>query len=99
MKVMHVVSSLKVGGAERFVIDLAVEQKQAHGFQTTVLSMGKKGEPLETEVNKFNLGLLHGAKISQLRSYLSQFDIVHVHSSYCLLRILLASIFLSLIHI
>jgi len=94
MKVMHVVSSLNVGGAERFVIDLAVEQKQAHGFQTTVLSMGKKGEPLETEVNKFNLGLLHGSKISQLRSYLSQFDIVHVHSSYCLLRILLASLFL-----
>ena len=96
MKVLHVVSSLNVGGAERFVIDLAVEQKQAHGFQTSVLSMGKKGEPLETEVNKFNLGLLHGTKITQLRSYLSQFDIVHVHSSYCLLRILLASLFLSI---
>jgi len=90
---MHVVSSLNVGGAERFVIDLASEQKQ-HGIQTSVLSMGEEGEPLESEIKRFNLGLFHGTKISQLRSYLSQFDIVHVHSSYSLLRILLASLFL-----
>lgn len=94
MKVMHVVSSLNVGGAERFVIDLATEQKQQHGFQTTVLSMGSAGEPLETEVKRFDLGLLHGTSISVLRRYLSSFDIVHVHSSYSLLRILLASLFL-----
>jgi glycosyltransferase involved in cell wall biosynthesis len=94
MKIIHVVSSLNVGGAERFVIDLATEQKQEHGFQTTVLSMGEKGEPLESEVKRFSLGLLHGTKITQLRAYLSLFDIVHVHSSYSLLRILLASLFL-----
>jgi glycosyltransferase involved in cell wall biosynthesis len=94
MKIIHVVSSLNVGGAERFVIDLATEQKQEHGFQTTVLSMGEKGEPLESEVKRFSLGLLHGTKIAQLRSYLTLFDIVHVHSSYSLLRILLASLFL-----
>jgi glycosyltransferase involved in cell wall biosynthesis len=94
MQVIHVVSSLNVGGAERFVIDLAVEQQQNHHFNTTILSMGKEGEPLEKEVKRFGLGLVHGTKIRQLRSYLSEFDIVHVHSSYSLLRILLASMFL-----
>lgn len=94
MKVIHVVSSLNVGGAERFVIDLATEQKQEHGFHTSVLSMGEKGEPLESEVDRFGLGLLHGTKITKIRSYLSLFDIVHVHSSHCLLRVLLASLFL-----
>jgi glycosyltransferase involved in cell wall biosynthesis len=94
MKVLHVVSSLNVGGAERFVIDLATEQKEKHGFCTSVLSMGKQGEPLENEVKRFGIGLLHGTGICQLKSYLSSFDIVHVHSSYSLLRILLASLFL-----
>jgi len=94
MQVIHVVSSLNVGGAERFVIDLAVEQQQNHHFNTTILSMGKEGEPLEKEVKRFGLGLVHGTKIRQLRSYLSEFDIVHVHSSYSLFRILLASLLL-----
>lgn len=94
MKILHVVSSLNVGGAERFVIDLATQQKEQYGYQTSVLSMGKQGEPLEDEVKRFELGLLHAIGIAQLRSYLSTFDIVHVHSSYSLLRVLLASLFM-----
>lgn len=94
MKILHVVSSLNVGGAERFVIDIATEQMQQQGFQASILSMGKLGEPLESEVKRFGLGLLHGTEITKIRSYLSSFDIVHVHSSYSLLRILLASLFL-----
>lgn len=94
MKILHVVSSLNVGGAERFVIDLATQQKEQYGYKTSVLSMGKQGEPLEDEVKRFKLGLLHAIGITQLRSYLSTFDIVHVHSSYSLLRVLLASLFM-----
>ena len=94
MRILHVVSSLNVGGAERFVIDLATEQKQQQDFQTTILSMGNKGEPLENEAQRFELGLLHGTKISVLRGFLASYDIVHVHSSYSLLRVLFASLFL-----
>ncbi len=92
--VLHILSSLNVGGAERFVIDLATEQKQHYGYHASILSMGEKGEPLESEVKRFNIGLFHGRKIMDLRAHLSLFDIVHVHSSYCLFRILLASLFL-----
>ncbi|GHE89411.1 glycosyltransferase family 4 protein [Thalassotalea profundi] len=93
MKILHVVSSLNVGGAERFVIDLAAEQNK-QGQHATILSMGSKGEPLESEIKRFGLGLFHGTKIKILRSYLSLFDVVHVHSSYSLLRVLLASLML-----
>lgn len=93
MRILHVVSSLNVGGAERFVIDLAVEQKVSTHFYVSILSMGQVDEPLESEVEKFDLGLVHSTSIVDIRRILNDFDIVHVHSSHCLLRILLAALF------
>jgi len=40
VRVLHVVSSLNVGGAERFVIDLATEQKTNQKMSVGILSMG-----------------------------------------------------------
>jgi glycosyltransferase involved in cell wall biosynthesis len=93
VRILHVVSSLNVGGAERFVIDLAVEQKVSAHFDVSVMSMGKTGEPLESEINRFELGLLHSSSITDIQKILRDFDVVHVHSSHCLLRILLAALF------
>jgi glycosyltransferase involved in cell wall biosynthesis len=93
VRILHVVSSLNVGGAERFVIDLAVEQRVAAHCNVTILSMGESGEPLESEINKFDLGLLHSTNITDIRRILRDFDVVHVHSSHCLLRILLSALF------
>lgn len=95
MKIIHIVSSLDVGGAERFVIDLAAEQVKANNCSVTVLSMGRPGEPLEDEVKRFGIGLKHATAIRQLNTIFKEFDIVHVHSSYALLRALLACVFLS----
>lgn len=92
MRILHVVSSLNVGGAERFVIDLACEQKNALNCDVSVLSMGAEGEPLEQEVRSFEIGLLRHISIFKIRQLLHNFDIVHIHSSHCLLRVLLASI-------
>lgn len=96
MRILHVVSSLNVGGAERFVIDLAVEQKNNLQYSVGILSMGKPDEPLEAEVQKYQLELFHGTNLTSIRQLLKQFDIVHVHSSYCLLRVLLASLFIDI---
>jgi glycosyltransferase involved in cell wall biosynthesis len=93
VRILHVVSSLNVGGAERFVIDLALEQRVAAHFNVTILSMGQSGEPLESEINKFDLGLVHSTNIAEIRQILRNFDVVHVHSSHCLLRILLSALF------
>jgi glycosyltransferase involved in cell wall biosynthesis len=92
VRILHVVSSLNVGGAERFVIDLALEQRVAAHFNVTILSMGQSGEPLESEINKFDLRLLHSTNIIDIRRILRDFDVVHVHSSHCLLRILLSAL-------
>jgi glycosyltransferase involved in cell wall biosynthesis len=87
-----VVSSLNVGGAERFVIDLACEQKNALNCDVSILSMGIEGEPLEQEIRSFAIGLFRQSSIFKIRQLLHNFDIVHIHSSHCLLRVLLASI-------
>ncbi|XPF93388.1 glycosyltransferase family 4 protein [Colwellia sp. RE-S-Sl-9] len=93
MRILHVVSSLNVGGAERFVIDLAIEQNNSLKLKPSFLSMGKKDEPLEREIEKTYLHLFHATSIKELKIILKKYDVVHVHSSHCLLRILLASLF------
>lgn len=96
MHILHVVSSLNVGGAERFVIDLAAEQNANAGYDIGILSMGNYGEPLESELEKHNLRLHRETDIKAIKKLLSNVDVVHVHSSYCLLRVLLASMFMSI---
>jgi glycosyltransferase involved in cell wall biosynthesis len=93
MNILHVVSSLNVGGAERFVIDLAREQNKNANVEARILSMGVPGEPLEMEVKLSGLKLHHATGIKDIKELLNTFDIVNVHSSFCLLRILLASFF------
>ena len=94
VRILHVVSSLNVGGAERFVIDLACEQRNTLNCDVNVLSMGVEGEPLEQELSTFDIGLYRHSSIAKIRCALKDFDIVHIHSSHCLLRVLLAGIFL-----
>ncbi len=91
MKILHIVSSLHVGGAERFVIDLAYEQGKHHHIE--ILSMGKPNEPLAQELVKANIKVHYAVAILPLRRIFPRFDIIHIHSSHCLLRTLLASCF------
>ena len=94
MRILHVVSSLNVGGAERFVIDLAVQQKNAMGIDVGVISMGLNGEPLEGEVRCADINLHLATQTSKIRSILKCYDVVHIHSSHCLLRVLLSAVLL-----
>lgn len=96
MKVLHIVSSLNVGGAERFVIDLAIEQSSSLNLKPAILSMGEEKEPLEEEVNKANIPLLHATNILDLKNIFKSYDVIHVHSSHCLLRTLIASLLCSI---
>ncbi len=91
MRILHVVSSLNVGGAERFVIDLVTQQKNALAMTVGVLSMGKDNEPLESEVLSSDIKLHLSADIHKISVILNDYDVVHIHSSYCLLRVLLAA--------
>lgn len=91
MKILHIVSSLNVGGAERFVIDLAYEQCKQHHVE--ILSMGQQDEPLAQELTKENITTHYGYSVTILKNILPIFDVVHIHSSHCLLRVLIASLF------
>jgi len=95
VRVLHVVSSLNVGGAERFVIDLATEQKTNQKMSVGILSMGLSGEPLEGEVIKNNFSLYLNSNVLSIRKIIQQYDVVNIHSSYCLFRVLLASMFIN----
>lgn len=90
MKVLHIVSSLQVGGAERFVIDLATAQYNEHQCSIGILSMGEPTDPLTEPVNNAGFELFHAKKIHQLRRIFAKFDVIHVHTSHALLRSLLA---------
>ncbi|GLX83860.1 hypothetical protein tloyanaT_01120 [Thalassotalea loyana] len=84
--VIHVVSSLEVGGAERFVIDLCQLQKKA-GMSVAILSFGQETDPLVAECNAFNIDVFHTreGRIKKWRdaiNALSSFDIVHFHTPY-----------------
>lgn len=92
MRILHVLSSLNIGGAERFVIDLAVEQ-QSNLHQIGIVSMGKPEEPLHQEINSRGFSLHFTSNIIELIKIIRGYDVINVHSSYCLLRVLVASLF------
>jgi glycosyltransferase involved in cell wall biosynthesis len=88
LKIAHVVASLNVGGAERFVIDLCQTQKK-QGEHPLIISLGQPGEPLEAEcdsvgVTFFSSKFLSVIKLFQVFFRLRNIDIGHIHSSHAL---------------
>jgi glycosyltransferase involved in cell wall biosynthesis len=84
--IIHVVSSLEVGGAERFVIDLCQLQK-AKGCRAAILSFGKKTDPLVLECEKVGIRVYHTRnnrihKWIDALSALFFYNTIHFHSPY-----------------
>ena len=88
LKVAHIVGSLKIGGAERFVIDLCEVQKN-NSIQPVIISLGKPGEALEAECRKLNTPVYsyqNALVIKLLKVYflLKNFTVVHIHTPHAL---------------
>jgi glycosyltransferase involved in cell wall biosynthesis len=88
LKVVHVVASLKVGGAERFVIDLCHTQ-QSEGKEVGIVSLGQPGEPLESECEAQNITFYSRRcssilKLLQVYFLLKKADVIHIHSPHSL---------------
>ena len=86
--VAHVVASLKVGGAERFVIDLCRSQAK-QGMLPTIVSLGATDDLLVTEaaVQNIPVTVITGNRSTkQLRIFLAlkQCQILHIHSPHAL---------------
>lgn len=88
LKVAHIVGSLNVGGAERFVIDLCSTQKQSN-MKPAIISLGSPNDPLENECKVNNIPVASyggGSVIKILRVFivLLKFDVIHIHSPHAL---------------
>ncbi|OUR85150.1 hypothetical protein A9Q75_00165 [Colwellia psychrerythraea] len=88
IKVAHIVGSLNVGGAERFVIDLCSIQKQLT-MKPAIISLGSPDDPLVNECKANNIPVASyggGSLIKLLRVFfvLLKFDIIHIHSPHAL---------------
>ena len=88
LKVAHIVGSLKVGGAERFVIDLCRTQKH-NGQQPIIISLGQPGEQLEAECAAENITFFSSSrsaifKLIQVFIRFKKVDVLHIHSPHAL---------------
>lgn len=88
IKVAHIVGSLNIGGAERFVIDLCSVQKQLD-MKPAIISLGNPDEPLvsECKVKKIPVASYGGGsliKIFRVFLVLLKFDVIHIHSPHAL---------------
>ena len=100
MKILHVVSSLNMGGAEQFVVDITQAMNQQPLAHVDILSYGAPSDPLCQRCDALNITVHHAPRqgrwqqCMQLRRLLKQYDVVHVHSSHCLLSVMMAAFFL-----
>ena len=91
MKILHVITTLLMGGAEHLLVDLLPRLKrQGHDVELVVFN-GKRTpfyEQLESEGIKIhgfpeNEGVYSFKHIFRLRRLMSHFDIVHTHNTAC----------------
>jgi glycosyltransferase involved in cell wall biosynthesis len=88
--VLHILSSLNIGGAERFVIDLAIEQRQSLKLSSAILSFGEQDDVLVAECIKNNIPVhfVEGSRSEKIQTFkrvINEFDILHFHSPFTLL--------------
>jgi glycosyltransferase involved in cell wall biosynthesis len=87
MKLLHCLNSPKIGGIERLVIDLAVEQK-SKGIDVTIMLDNIDGAYykiiIENEIDVMMSGVQSGFEMSlfkchSLKKQFKNFDIIHFH--------------------
>jgi len=96
-RVIHAVSSLQIGGAERLVVDLAAVQRR-QGLVPTILNFGSNDDPLCADARH------QGIAVTNLRGINSNYaktatiartlkgsgpSALHIHSPWCLPRLAL----------
>jgi glycosyltransferase involved in cell wall biosynthesis len=87
--VIHIVSSLNVGGAERFVIDLG-EQQLSQNNHVAILSFGSNDDALVQVAKSKGIQVYTIERVASLIGQFSlfrilkSFDTIHIHTTYAL---------------
>lgn len=100
IKILYIIPALTIGGAEKLVADILPMLKRA-GYDVSLLTL-KKNEGIlyqslvdkEISVYSLNLENIYSIKlISRLKSYLGEYEIVHVHLFPALYWVALSKLF------
>src|SRR5262249_42196543 len=90
--VIHAVSSMQIGGAERLVLDLATVQRR-QGLAPTILNFGSNEDPLCAEAQRLGIGLTSlrgiGSRYAKMAAIARTLNAggpaaLHIHSPWCL---------------
>jgi glycosyltransferase involved in cell wall biosynthesis len=95
MNIIHVLTSLNIGGAERFVIDLSVLQIKSNN-KVKIISFGKESDPLVEVCNNLNIDVnfISGnlfQRTKMLNNLFAHGDVIHFHSPHALKASLFSS--------
>lgn len=100
MKILHVITSLRIGGAEKLMTDLLPRLQQL-GHEVAIYVFQGVHTPLVDQLEDAGVQVIMGAEndsvyspkhISVLRKLMSQYDIIHSHNSSPQLFVALANI-------
>lgn len=98
MKILHVITSLRTGGAEKLLVDLLPAFKSM-GHTVELLLFDGTVTPFYTQLRKDGINIHHLSiggnvynpiNIFKLKRYLNEFDIVHTHNTACQYYVALA---------
>ncbi len=101
MKILQVITSLQMGGAEKLIADM-VPLYREHGYEVDVMLFDGNDTPLKKElegkgIRLFQLGysaqVYNPLFIFKLIPYLRKYDIVHTHNAACQYFVALAKLF------
>ena len=91
MRILHVITSLRTGGAEKLMVDLLPKLRDL-GYDVEILLFDGTSTPFYDQmksagisVNVLRVGgsVYNPANIFSLRPYLKRFDILHAHNTAC----------------
>jgi len=82
--IAHIVSSLNVGGAEKFVKNISIEQL-TKGDSVVIVSFGKPSDDFQAIIQQYGIKVhnLTGGILSRLVQFVSivlNIDVIHIHS-------------------
>ncbi|MGL5550634.1 MAG: glycosyltransferase [Culicoidibacterales bacterium] len=97
MKILHVITSLSIGGAETLVADMAIEMNKQH--EVTILALGapdsfltERVKAANVKVVKLTTNIKSVKNVWWLLKNLNKYDVVHSHLSWAQYFVFIAKI-------
>lgn len=90
MKILHVITSLYTGGAERLMVDLLPLLRDKGHHQVDLLLFNGVDTLFKREIEQHNINVYalsmtndvyHPRNLLRIRKYLNQYDIIHTHNT------------------